>query len=295
MGTPKQDAIATELGVNRNLVQGGEQAEIARRVGFIKDVLKASGCQSLVLGISGGVDSLTAGRLCQLAVEQLRGEGYAAQFIAVRLPFKTQADEHDAQASLTFIQPDQNTTVNIADSVEGLMANVKIDGLQASEGLVDFTKGNVKARTRMVAQYAIANYTNGLVVGTDHAAEALMGFFTKFGDGACDLAPLTGLCKRQVRMLATALGAPQNLVFKAPTADLEELVPGKLDEDAYGCTYDDIDNYLLGNAVSAQEDVDPRGIIEAGGIVIFDGSGADVDVDPVKVDGGRGQALQAAV
>src|SRR6218665_2296921 len=113
MGTPKQDAIARELGVNRDLVKGGEQAEIARRIGFIKGVLQESGCKSLVLGISGGVDSLTARPLCQLAVEQLRAEGYSAQFIAVRLPFKTQADEQDAQASLAFIQADQTTTVNI--------------------------------------------------------------------------------------------------------------------------------------------------------------------------------------
>lgn len=252
MATAKQDAIARELGVNRQLVKGGEQAEITRRVDFIKGVVRNSGCKSLVLGISGGVDSLTAGRLCQLAAEQLRDEGYEAQFIAVRLPYKTQADEHHAQASLDFIKPDQITTVNIADSVEGLMANIAIEGLQPSEGLIDFTKGNVKARTRMVAQYAIANFTNGLVVGTDHAAEALMGFFTKFGDGACDLAPLSGLCKSQVRMVSAALGAPQELVFKAPTADLEELVPGKLDEDSYGCTYEDIDNYLLGNDVRAE-------------------------------------------
>ncbi len=251
MGTPTQDAIARELGVNRALTRGGEQAEIARRIDFIKRVLSSSGCKSLVLGISGGVDSLTAGRLCQLAVEQLRDEGREAQFIAVRLPYKTQADERDAQASLDFIQADKTTTVNIADAVDGLMAAVAIDGLQPSDGLIDFTKGNVKARSRMVAQYAIANFTNGLVVGTDHAAEALMGFFTKFGDGACDLAPLSGLCKSQVRLLASALGAPQNLVFKAPTADLEELVPGKLDEDSYGCTYEEIDNYLLGNAVPA--------------------------------------------
>jgi NAD+ synthase len=246
MGTAKQDAIAKELGVNRQLVQGGEQAEINRRIDFIKGVLSNSGCISLVLGISGGVDSLTAGKLCQLAVEQLRAEGKQAEFIAVRLPYKTQADEADAQASLDFIKPDQATVVNIADAVEGLMANVALDGLVPSAGLTDFTKGNVKARTRMVAQYAIANFTNGLVVGTDHAAEALMGFFTKFGDGACDLAPLSGLCKSQVRLLATALGAPHNLVYKAPTADLEELAPGKHDEAAYGCTYEDIDGYLLG-------------------------------------------------
>jgi NAD+ synthase len=246
MSTSLQDSIASELGVNRELAAGGERAEITRRVDFIKRVLTESGCVSLVLGISGGVDSLTAGKLCQLAAEQLRAEGKQAKFIAVRLPYKTQADEHDAQASLAFIQPDQQTVVNIADAVEGLMNSVKVDGVQASPGLTDFAKGNVKARTRMVAQYAIANFTNGLVVGTDHAAEALMGFFTKFGDGACDLAPLSGLCKGQVRLLASALGAPQDLVYKAPTADLEELAPGKHDEAAYGCTYEDIDGYLLG-------------------------------------------------
>lgn len=81
----------------------------------------------------------------------------------------------------------------------------------------------------MVAQYAMANARNGLVIGTDHAAEAVMGFFTKFGDGACDLAPLSGLVKGQVRALASRLGAPESLVNKVPTADLEELQPGKPD------------------------------------------------------------------
>jgi NAD+ synthase len=102
----------------------------------------------------------------------------------------------------------------------------------------------------MIAQYAIANFTSGLVVGTDHGAEAVMGFFTKGGDGFCDLAPLSGLVKGQVRLLAEHMGAPAHLVKKPPTADLEDLDPGKLDEAAYGCTYEDIDNYLLGNNVS---------------------------------------------
>ena len=247
-----QENIARELGIDRQLKQGGEAAEIARRVEFIKQVLCESGCKSLVLGISGGVDSLTAGRLCQLAVEQLRHEDYQARFIAVRLPYKTQADEQDAQASLDFIRPDLITTTNIAACVDGLMAHIAIDGLQPSAELTDFAKGNVKARARMLAQYAIANFSHGLVVGTDHGAEAVMGFFTKFGDGACDLAPLSGLTKTQVRLLADALGAPGYLVHKAPTADLEDLAPGKLDEVAYGCGYEEIDAYLMGEAVSPQ-------------------------------------------
>ncbi|WP_372438716.1 NAD(+) synthase, partial [Pandoraea sputorum] len=111
-------------------------------------------------------------------------EGVDARFIAVRLPYRSQADERDAQAALDFIRPDQITTSNIAAAVDGLMDSISIEGLQPTPEQTDFTKGNVKARTRMVAQYAIANFCNGLVVGTDHAAEALMGFFTKFGDGA---------------------------------------------------------------------------------------------------------------
>ena len=113
----------------------------------------------------------------------------------------------------------------------------------------DFVLGNTKARMRMVAQYTIANARQGLVIGTDHAAEAVMGFFTKFGDGACDLAPLAGLVKDQVRQLAGALGAPEQLVHKVPTADLEELSPGKPDEAAHGVTYRHIDDFLQGKPV----------------------------------------------
>ncbi|WP_417661531.1 ammonia-dependent NAD(+) synthetase [Pseudomonas sp.] len=243
--------IQAALAIDRGIIDDSSaKAEITRRIEFIKSVLLTSGAKALVLGISGGVDSSTAGRLCQLAVSQMRDEGHSVKFVAVRLPYKTQADEHDAQAALGFIQPDMSTAVNIADAVDGLMNNIKLEGIEPSPSLTDFAKGNVKARTRMVAQYAIANFVGGLVVGTDHAAEAVMGFFTKFGDGACDLAPLSGLTKSQVRLLAKQLGAPESLVHKAPTADLEELAPGKLDEAAYGCTYNDIDNYLLGNQVS---------------------------------------------
>ncbi|KPA91150.1 MULTISPECIES: ammonia-dependent NAD(+) synthetase [Pseudomonas] len=252
MGTATQDRIAQALGVNRQLAGGDEAVELARRIDFIKATLKRSGCRALVLGISGGVDSLTAGRLCQLAVEQLREEGVAARFIAMRLPYRSQADESDAQASLAFIRPDEISSANISACVEGLMDSLDVEALQASPARVDFVKGNVKARARMMTQYALANFVDGLVVGTDHAAEALMGFFTKFGDGACDLAPLSGLTKGQVRRLASAMGAPEHLVFKTPTADLEELVPGKPDEAAYGCTYAEIDAYLLGEPVAAQ-------------------------------------------
>lgn len=225
-------------------------AEIERRKIFIKNCLRNAGLKVLVLGISGGVDSLTAGRLAQLSVEELRNEtnDAAYRFIAVRLPHGTQHDEHDAQASLQFIRADEEDTVNIADSVYAL--GEQVSHLQTlSDARRDFIVGNIKARMRMVAQFTIANANNGLVIGTDHAAEAVMGFFTKFGDGACDLAPLSGLVKGQVRAIAKQLGAPENLVVKVPTADLEELRPGKPDEEAHGVSYAEIDAFLHGQQV----------------------------------------------
>ncbi|NRF30357.1 ammonia-dependent NAD(+) synthetase [Vibrio coralliilyticus] len=234
------------------------QFEISRRVEFIKRKLQEARCKALVLGISGGVDSTTCGRLAQLAVNELNEEadgGY--QFIAVRLPYGEQKDEDEAQIALQFIQPTHSVSVNIKAGVDGLhaasheaLAHTELLPQQASK--IDFVKGNVKARARMVAQYEIAGYVGGLVLGTDHSAENITGFYTKFGDGACDLAPLFGLSKRQVREVAATLGAPELLVKKTPTADLEELAPQKADEDALNLTYDQIDDFLEGKPVSQE-------------------------------------------
>ncbi|SAK57286.1 NAD synthetase [Caballeronia temeraria] len=116
----------------------------------------------------------------------------------------------------------------------------------------DFVLGNIKARQRMIAQYAIAGARRGLVIGTDHAAESLMGFFTKFGDGGADVLPLSGLTKRRVRGLAQSLGAEDRLVVKVPTADLESLTPQRPDEDSYGISYENIDDFLEGKEVSEE-------------------------------------------
>lgn len=245
-----QNDIARQLGVNPALKSDTDlQTEIARRIDFIKTTAREAGVRSLVLGISGGVDSLTAGLLCQAAARQLREEGVEIRFIAMRLPYGSQRDEDDAQRCLQAISPDQIQLTNILEGVRGLMDNIDAGRLHSQE-TGDFVRGNVKARMRMTAQYAVANFTNGLVVGTDHAAEAVMGFFTKHGDGACDLAPLSGLTKGQVRRMALLLGAPAELAYKVPTADLEDLAPGKPDEAAYGCTYEEIDRFLLGEPVS---------------------------------------------
>jgi NAD+ synthase len=224
--------------------------EIERRVRFLAGALATTGRTALVLGISGGIDSATAGKLCQRAVEQARGNGADASFVAMRLPYGVQHDEHDAQAALAFIRPDRVLTVDIGPASDASLQALVAGGLDLSDAHQrDFILGNIKARERMIAQYAVAGAVCGLVVGTDHAAEAVTGFFTKHGDGAADLVPLTGLTKRRVRAIATALGAPAGLVGKTPTADLETLDPGKPDESAFGCTYDDIDDFLEGRPV----------------------------------------------
>jgi NAD+ synthase len=239
-----QELIIGELGVSPSF---DAELEIERRIRFLTDQLRLSGASAYVLGISGGVDSSTAGRLCQLAVERVRADGGNATFVAMRLPYGVQHDEDDAQRALEFIRPDETLTVDVKPATDELVESVRHADFGDRE---DFHIGNVKARQRMIAQYAVAGARGGLVVGTDHAAEAVMGFFTKYGDGACDLTPLAGLTKRQVRAIASHLGASNLITTKIPTADLETNNPGVPDELALGVTYDDIDDFLEGERVN---------------------------------------------
>ncbi|MGW7101869.1 ammonia-dependent NAD(+) synthetase [Streptomyces sp. NPDC054838] len=245
--TALQEQIARELQVSDTF---DAELEIERRVAFLSERLTSTGLRALVLGISGGVDSTTGGRLCQLAVERARAGGHEAAFYAMRLPYGVQADERDAQLALSFIKADHVLTVDVKPASDAALAAAVSAGVSFRDAHhQDFVQGNIKARQRMIAQYAVAGAHEGLVVGTDHAAEAVSGFFTKFGDGAADVVPLTGLTKRRVRAVADALGAPAELVWKVPTADLETLAPGRADEDALGVTYDDIDDFLEGKPV----------------------------------------------
>ncbi|MGA5302865.1 ammonia-dependent NAD(+) synthetase [Nucisporomicrobium flavum] len=247
-----QQEIAAELGVHPAVEP---KTEIRRRVDFLKDYLRSTPAQGYVLGISGGQDSTLTGRLCQLAAEELRAEGQQATFVAVRLPYGVQADEHDAQIALDFIRPDRSVAVNVrpsADAVGAEAAQGLRDLLGEEPRLRDFVRGNIKARERMVIQYAIAGQLNLLVAGTDHAAEAVTGFFTKHGDGAVDVTPLTGLTKRQGAALLRELGAPASTWQKVPTADLEDDRPALPDEVALGVTYQQIDDYLEGMEVTLE-------------------------------------------
>ena len=235
-----QQTIIKSLGVRPFI---DPEAEVQRRVDFLVDYLRTTGAKGYVLGISGGQDSTLAGKLAQLAVERVDG----AEFWAVRLPHGVQADEDDAQIALDFIQPDHRPTVNIKPATLALDEQVA-DAVQLAD-VTDFNRGNTKARLRMTAQYAIAGEVGALVIGTDHAAENVTAFFTKWGDGAADLLPLAGLNKRQGAALLEHLGAPRSTWEKVPTADLEDDKPQLPDEEALGVTYAHIDDYLEGKAV----------------------------------------------
>jgi NAD+ synthase len=240
-----QARIIEELHVEREIDPADQ---VRRRVDFLKRYLAASGAKGLVLGISGGQDSSLAGRLCQLAVEELADEGRSARFVAIRLPYGVQHDEDDARLALEFIRPAEVVDFDIKGGVDGL-ATEYADA--TGTPISDFGKGNVKARMRMIAQYAVAGEGGLLVVGTDHAAEAVTGFFTKFGDGGADLLPLSGLTKSQGRALMQHLGAPERLFTKVPTADLLDHDPGQADEANLGLRYADIDAFLEGEEIDA--------------------------------------------
>ncbi|MFD1065000.1 ammonia-dependent NAD(+) synthetase [Oceanobacillus locisalsi] len=225
--------------------------EIRNRIDFMKDyLLKFRFAKGFVLGVSGGQDSTLLSKLAQIAVEELNEdeEENTYQFIGVELPYGEQGDADDVADAIEFIQPSTMFTVNIKEAVDASEKSLRDAGVVIS----DFLKGNEKARERMKAQYSVAGKYNCFVLGTDHAAEAITGFFTKHGDGACDLAPLEGLNKRQGKQMLKELGCPEHLYLKKPTADLEDDRPALADEEALGVTYEDIDAYLEGKEISQE-------------------------------------------
>jgi NAD+ synthase len=259
-GTPEYISIKNEILKICGVLptdQFDVQTAIRSRINYLKNQIIYTGLKGFVLGISGGVDSSATGRLCQIACEELRAEGVDATFISMRLPAGIQLDEEDAQSSIKFINADKSLTINVGEAAN----NLSIQGVEQFEAIekktltdkqVDFNKGNIKARLRMVAQYQVAAMYNALVIGTDHSSENATGFFTKFGDGACDLIVLNGLNKTQVRLVAKELGAPKFLYEKQPTADLEELNPGKLDDEGFGFPYWKLDLFLEGKEIDQE-------------------------------------------
>jgi len=223
--------------------------EIRRRVDFLKEYVLKSGTRGLLIAISGGIDSAVTAALCKRATDELTSEqGKEYDTLGVFQPYGEQEDIEDSYAVAKAIGLTKTVETNIEDAVNeiALETEFAFKSLGIHTHISRGGKGNVKARTRMVVQYALAFDLNLLVVGTDHASEAITGFYTKWGDGAVDITPLSSLNKRQVRQLGTALGIPDKVVHKVPTAGLW---PGQTDESELGITYDDNSDYLEGKSI----------------------------------------------
>ena len=220
--------------------------DLARSIlgGFIRSETTRAGFSKIVVGLSGGVDSAVS---CYLAAEALGGENV----LAVRMPYKTSSQDSLDHAQLVIDATGvQSVTIPITEMADGLISKFP--------DMANLRKGNIMARCRMIVLYDQSSAFGGLVVGTSNKTEILLGYSTQFGDAASAFNPLGDLYKTQLRQLARALGVPQAIIDKAPTADLWA---GQTDEGELGFTYAEVDKLLY---LLVDERYTPDECVEAG-------------------------------
>lgn len=219
---------------------------LARQIltGFVKSEITRTGFTKAVIGLSGGIDSALS---CYLAAEALGPQNV----LAIRMPYKSSSQESLDHAQLVIDDLGvQSLTIPITPMVQPY--------LDANPGISSFRAGNIMARQRMIVLYDHSADFNGLVVGTSNKTEILLGYSTLFGDSACALNPIGDLYKTQIRQLSRALGVPEVIVAKPPTADLWL---GQTDEGELGFTYADVDPLLY---LLVDERFTPQECVDAG-------------------------------
>lgn len=220
--------------------------DLTRRIlaGFIRSEITRMGFSRAVIGLSGGIDSAVS---CFLAAEALGGENV----LAVRMPYRTSSPDslEDAQRVIEATGV-QSLTVEITPMVEPLF--------QRFPDMDNMRRGNIMARQRMIILYDQSAAFGGLVVGTGNKTEILLGYTTLYGDSACALNPIGDLYKTQLRQLAEALGVPESIRRKAPSADLWA---GQTDEGELGYTYAEVDRLLY---LLVDQRYTPQECVEAG-------------------------------
>ncbi len=201
---------------------------------FIRDFV---GDKNVVIGLSGGLDSSTVAFLCVKALGKDR-------VLGVHMPDSVTPKEDRDDAKLVAKKLGiELRIIEIGEIVEKMKEKIKLKN--------EMSTANLKARIRMAILYSIANDENRLVAGTSNKSEILIGYFTKYGDGASDFVPIGDLYKTQVRMLAEKMGVPSHIISKAPTAGL---LPGQSDEKEIGVKYEILDKILYGMELGFKED-----------------------------------------
>lgn len=211
------------------------QEKIEEIVNWLKNIY---GDKPAVIAVSGGVDSAVAMTLL------VRSLG-VARVVPVCLPYKNQ-DMTDAKTIIEF----NGLSKNLIEINIGEMVDLAVSTLGVDDGIL--RKGNIMARTRMIAVFDIAKKMNGMVCGTENKSEHHLGYFTRFGDSASDVEPIAGLYKTEVWDMARVLGLPEIFYTKQPSAGLWE---GQTDENEMGFTYYDADNVLKGEVDGVDEKI----------------------------------------
>ena len=216
------------------------ESEFQKRVAWIRALVEGAHGKGVVFGNSGGKDSALVGILCKAACDRTVGVilpcGSKRNYGADAADAKTLADAYGIETR----------TLDLSPSREALLA-----ALGGEDALTDTAKINLAPRLRMTALYAIAADEGLLVAGTGNRSERYMGYYTKWGDGACDFNPIADLTAGEVFEFLEYLGAPRQIIDKAPSAGLFD---GQTDEQEMGVTYAAIDRYIQGGSVSPEEE-----------------------------------------
>ena len=196
---------------------------------FIKDTVSKAKAEGVVIGLSGGIDSAVATKLC---ADALGPEKVLNIFMPSR---GTPVEDYKVASELSSMWGTEYRVVDVQPAVDALAA------VLLSDAETPLERGNISARCRMIVLYNLAKKRRYLVVGTSNQSEIMMGYFTKFGDGACDMTPLANMYKTEVRQIAAIIGVPQPIIDKPPSAGLWE---GQTDESEMGIKYEDLDAIL---------------------------------------------------